>query len=135
MSELFRKLKENNGDSRYGFQGGTHPFRDRPGVSSTSRSTLVKPNRKNSSSGYSSSSVQVRTGDRPVAYRPPESQDDDYAVDWEPPTFRELLKDLLLRLLEVGIAALALALGQEIAHFFSKRRLFTSEQRLRRDYQ
>jgi hypothetical protein len=136
MSELFRKLKENNGDSRYGFQGGSqHPFRDRPGVSSTSRGTMVKPGRKTSSNDPKHrETVQMRTGDRPVAYEPPEADDEDFIVEWEPPHFSEMLKDLGLRMLEVGIGAAALAIGQEVAYYFGKRRMFTREQRDRRDY-
>lgn len=69
-------------------------------------------------------------GDRPPAYQPPAVRDDAYVVDWEPPRFSEMLKDLGLRMLEVGLAAA----GQEIAYFFSKRRFFTEEQRRRRDW-
>lgn len=64
-------------------------------------------------------------GDRPAAYEPPavrrrEDQGDVY--EWKAPTFGDVLMDLGLRMLEVGIGAAAYAVGEEIAYFFKKRR-------------
>lgn len=137
MSDLFRKLKENNpsgpaSSSQYGFQGGGHPFRDRPGTTSTtSSSTMVRQTPKKSKQQQYK---RTEDGDRPPAYQPPAVQDPGTVVDWEPPGFGEMLKDLGLRVLEVGIAAAAMAAGEEVAYFFRKRRMFTDEQRRRRDW-
>jgi hypothetical protein len=70
-------------------------------------------------------------GDRESAYEPPAVRDDGVVYEWEPPGFREILKDLGLRMLEVGIAAFAAEAGMEIAYFFTKRRFYTSEQKRR----
>jgi hypothetical protein len=58
-------------------------------------------------------------------------QEKGVVTEWEPPTFTEILKDLGLRMLEVSIAAAALAVGEEIAYFFRKRRFYTEEQKQR----
>jgi len=71
---------------------------------------------------------------RPPAYHPPAAREDGQVYDWEPPGTRDILKDLGLRVLEVALAAGALAIGEEIAYFFKKRRFFTRGQRDRRDW-
>lgn len=42
--------------------------------------------------------------------------------EWKPPGFADILADLGLRILEVGLASAAYAIGEEIAYFFKKRR-------------
>lgn len=133
MSNLFDKLREKNSggapdSSKYGFQGGGHPFRDRPGASTTTshQTVAASPARR--------PPPRTEDGDRPPAYQPPAVREEGVVVDWEPPSFGEMLKDLGLRAVEVGIAAAAYAIGEEVAYFFKKRRLFTSEQRRRRDW-
>ena len=134
MSDLFRKLRGQNEpqaspSQSYSLQAGqSHPFRDRPGsTSTTSGSTMTQPKSK-------SAAPRTKDGDRQHAYQPPAVQDPGVVYEWEPPTFGEILKDLGLRMLEVGIAASAYAIGEEIAYFFRKRRFYTQEQRDRRDW-
>jgi len=55
--------------------------------------------------------------DRDLAYRPPAPRQDQ-AITWRPPTFADIMVDLGLRIVEVGIASMA----QEIAYFFTRRR-------------
>lgn len=136
MSDLFRKLRENNAQgtdssSKYGFQGGGHPFRDRPGASTTSKGTMVRPGVTRTDSRTDS---RAADGDRESAYHPPVERDSGVVVEWEPPGLAEILKDLGLRILETSIAAAAYTAGEEIAYFFRKRRLFTQRQRDRRDW-
>jgi hypothetical protein len=76
--------------------------------------------------------AQRKDVDRPWAYQPSSPQ--TQIARWEPPTFAEVMKDLGLRVLEVMIAAVADAIGREIAYFFSKRRFYTSDQRVRKDW-
>ncbi len=75
--------------------------------------------------------VRKEDGDREHAYSPPVKRDDGVVYEWEPPGVREILKDLGLRILEVTIASAALAMGEEIAYFFRKRRFYTDEQKRR----
>ena len=55
--------------------------------------------------------------DRELAYRPP-APPAERAVSWQAPTFWEIMADLGLRVVEVGIASIA----SEIAYFFTRRR-------------
>ena len=55
--------------------------------------------------------------DRDLAYQPP-VRNPNQAISWSPPSLRDILADLGLRLIEVGIASMA----QEIAYFFAHRR-------------
>jgi len=137
MSNLFQKLRENNSSpgaspsSAYSFGQGAanHPFRERPGTTTTSGATMVTPNR-----GAKPPPQRSAEGDRPHAYAPPVKQDPGVVYEWEPPSFVEILKDLGLRILEVSIAAAAYAAGEEVAYFFRRRRFYTDEQRQRRDF-
>lgn len=73
-------------------------------------------------------------GDRPAAYDPPavrRREDEGDLYEWKPPGFGDILADLGLRLLEVGVAAAAYAVGEEIAYFFKKRRFTTNNRNLR----
>jgi hypothetical protein len=150
-SELFKRLRENAGvrpdtsdpSSRYSFgAAGYSPLRERPGTTPTM-----------SALGNAKPAEPRRTtdGDRPHAYLPPEAvssaqpqqpqaqqppavRQREVIQEFEPPTFTEILKDLGLRIVEVGFAAAALAVGQEIAYFFTRRRFYTDEQIRRREW-
>ena len=61
--------------------------------------------------------IRIDESDRDLAYRPP-VQNQDQAIVWKPPTFWEIMSDLGLRVVEVGVASIA----QEVVYFFSKRR-------------
>jgi hypothetical protein len=62
--------------------------------------------------------------DRELAYRPP-APSQQQVVSWSPPTFWDILSDLGLRVVEVGIASIA----QEIAYFFTRRRFMPTHLR------
>lgn len=62
--------------------------------------------------------IAADPSDRDLAYQPPVSRPEQ-AVAWQPPTFWQIMEDLGLRVIEVGIASIA----QEIAYFFTHRRL------------
>tara|TARA_Y100000034_G_scaffold135542_1_gene207908 strand:+ start:759 stop:1190 length:432 start_codon:yes stop_codon:yes gene_type:complete len=60
---------------------------------------------------------RIDDSDRDLAYQPPDRRKDQ-AVAWSPPSFWDIMADLGLRVVEVGIASIA----QEIAYFFTRRR-------------
>lgn len=134
--ELFRKLRERSTPekkSEYSFggssRGGDSPFSRRPS-STTSQSTATT----RSTPAVIAGVKRDAGGDRPPAYQPPATREEGKVYEWEPPGFRDIMKDLGLRVLEVAIAASAYAIGEEIAYFFRKRRFYTREQRNRRDW-
>lgn len=51
-------------------------------------------------------------------------QDPGVVVEWQPPTLKDILVDLGLRVVEVAIGAAA----QEVAYFFTKRRFYPKRQ-------
>ncbi len=63
--------------------------------------------------------------DRPYAYMPPQVQQPGVVVEWHPPTLRDILIDLGLRLVEVGVQSIA----SEIAYFFTRRRFIPPHMR------
>jgi len=131
--ELFRKLRERSTPekkSEYSFgggRGGDSPFSSRRTSSTTSRTSTSKTT-------TSLNTKRNNDGDRPPAYQPPAAREEGKVYEWEPPGFKDIMKDLGLRVLEVAIAASAHAIGEEIAYFFRKRRFFTKSQRGRRDW-
>ena len=172
MSNLFQKIREANSHqppsgssptSGYSWGGSptnvSHPFRDRPGTSSTSTSSMVVPNGRPAQNQHP---PRNHAGDRPHAYAPPPTnphptsphpprpphppghahhpvhthsqQPDPYVYEWQPPSFGAILADLGLRILERGIAAAAFAIGEEIAYFFKERRFYTEDQWKRRKF-
>ena len=57
-------------------------------------------------------------GDRPAGFMPPAVVQPGTVTEWRPPGLKDILLDLGLRMLEVGIQAAAL----EVAYFFTRRR-------------
>ena len=123
---LFNQLRQQNDTEKpdnsrpYSFRGGgDSPFRTkRPSSPNTFK---AKPRGK-------------EPADREPAYQPPAAREDGHVYEWQPPGAREVMKDLGLRILEVAIAAGVLAIGEEVAYFFKKRRFFTRDQRDRKDW-
>jgi hypothetical protein len=72
--------------------------------------------------------VAIDNQDRDMAYQPPVARPEQ-AVAWSPPSLWDILSDLGLRVVEVGIASIA----QEVAYFFAKRRFLP--QYMRQPYQ
>ena len=148
--DIFNRLRSNNAatpprdSSRYSFQGGAAPqqqpqsnFSSRPGTGPTiTRPTTTtqvpgtgpvrapfQPPRD--ASGDRPAAYDQGTRDMPPQYAPPavrRREDEGDLYEWKPPGFSDILKDLGLRLLEVVIAAGAVAAGEEIAYFFKRRR-------------
>lgn len=124
--------------SPYSVQGGEMPrgFRDRPGVQTAPQAghQQQQPRRDDVRPPSHVRYERDEDGDRPAAYHPPavrrrEDEGDMYA--WQPPTVGDILTDLGLRMLEVGIAAASYAIGEEIAYFFKKRRFGRDDSRRR----
>lgn len=127
--DLFKRLRERESSpqktTQYSFgAGGDSPFSRRPSPSTTSKPS-TRP---------SNPLTPKRTDDfdREPAYLPPAEVREGRVYEWEPPSRRERIKDLGLRILEAAIAAGAYAIGEEIAYFFRKRRFYTREEEDRR---
>jgi hypothetical protein len=129
--DMFRRLRQGSSSDRrtnqeYSFQReGTAPsFRTRPGStgSSTKRAGTT------SSPSITSRYKRQEDGDRPPA-RPPVVREEGVIYEYEEFTFKDKLKDLGLRILEVGVGAAAYAIGEEVAHYFRKRRFFPKRRR------
>ena len=135
--DLLRRLREGSAgrpDGRYSFQGGGQvpTFRDRPGVPTAAfRPGNGQPQTQTVRQGEDKQGPTLvkyerdQNGDRPSAHEPPAQRtraDEGQAYEWKPPGYKDILFDLGLRVLEVGIAAAAYAIGEEVAYFFRRRR-------------
>tara|TARA_Y100000310_G_scaffold254803_1_gene261980 strand:- start:1064 stop:1456 length:393 start_codon:yes stop_codon:yes gene_type:complete len=109
--------KTDSNNDRYGFKRGGSRFHGK-----TDKKPKTSDDRDRAPAG-----PVVREGrvaklddvDRELAYRPPVQ---NQVTTWKPPTFWEIMGDLGLRVVEVGIASIA----QEIAYFFTRRRFMPS---------
>lgn len=126
MSDLYDKLREGGRSTKYSFsqpkQETTSRFRRRPNGPTSPTSAVTKK-----STGAPSYFNSPRTDDvdRPYAYPPEKASDGSW--EWDNPTAGEIGRDLLLRVVEVAIGAVA----QEIAYFFTRRRFVSKERRHR----
>ena len=148
--DIFSKLRAGNAaqprqDSPYSFRGGAAPqqqpqqssFSSRPGTgptitrsTPTTQTTGTGPVRApfhppRDAQGDRPAAYDVGTRDMPPEYAPPSvrrREDEGDMYEWKPPGFSDILVDLGLRLVEVAIGAVGLAVGEELAYFFRKRR-------------
>ena len=127
MSSLYDSLavgarRSTSGSSRggYSFHREEEPSRfrtkastyERPESSGQRRKSRTRPAPRNNRNG---DDYIVDLDDREYAYRPSRGEDNS---SWRPPELTEVISDLLLRVLEVAIGAIA----HEIAMFFQYRR-------------
>ena len=132
---LYNSMMKNSKErkTKYGFSDSdkeskkgtkpTSPFRGKRGASKDKPTVIAQREAPSVASIYDAYDEDEL--DRPLAYPVGEVDMDGMVVEWEPPTVREILKDLGLRMLEVGIAAAA----QEVAYFFHKRRFIPRSRR------
>ncbi len=124
-SRLYDELRKSSNGPRsnsqrrdFSFYQGSSTENNTSASRFRTRSTNSSSNREQVAQRRSHTGQQNRrenSGDRPFAYRQEPSGD---VGQWNPPTLKEILIDLGLRMLEVAIGAAA----QEVAYYFQKRR-------------